>query len=343
MCLFVYRNADTFSMALVHEFSFVLLRLRRISCNDVQSCLTSAALALCEVCVSVIAVCLSITFVGIAVGGVAAIKLVGGSVLKWHASLSQYGGVIARGLRVCQTPLPPGAQTVSVNVGVGLPIGGRASARRVPVVAPIGATAGATVMFRHVDGSMYTVSVPFGVPAGHTFWATLPAVPVVASGEGGQIDVGRTVEMLLNRGCTACLAEVYCCCLPCYLLSQLLAPLFLALSLGCAAVGALCRSAGAGCAPLDRLAYDWWPTVLVILHEYDRASSALAFADDARWRLCACGCLRSEAESEAVVVMGQPVEASDYPHSWSSVVVVQGSPAANAHTAKATDDAAALV
>ena len=155
------------------------------------------------------------------------------------------------------------------------------AARRVPMAVPIGAEAGATLRFRHPNGTVYSVPVPVGVPAGRTFWATLPvAVPVVgAAGGGGAVDVGATIEATLRRLCAACLAEGYCCCLPFYLVSLLLTPFTMGLSMACAAVSALCRGVNAGCMPLQRLSEDWWPSVLIILHDYDRTSSAIAFAD----------------------------------------------------------------
>ena len=180
---------------------------------------------------------------------------------------------------------------------------------------PVGAAAGAVLRFRHASGAMYTVPVPAGVAPGRMFYATLPVeVPIVPRSRGaspGQVDVGATIEATLKRCCAACLAEVYCCCLPFYLLSLLLSPFFMAVSLGCAAVGGVCQAASAGCMPVGRLADDWWPSVLVILHGFDRTSSMIAFGDPSKLLLLSCA-LQTEALSEAVVVVGEPVDPADW-------------------------------
>lgn len=335
MCLFLFRLIDSFSAVLTHV---IRERLRRITCNDIQSCVIGFVITIMELCLVVVVTVAASCLVGASVAAMAAAKLVFGVALKWHTSLAGYFGTIYRGLRACQAPTTP---VGSVDVGVHMPIEAGATARRVPMAVPVGAAAGATLRFRHPDGSVYTVPVPMGVPAGRTFWATLPvAVPVVgsAAGRGGSVDVAATVEATLRRLCAACIAEVYCCCMPFYLLSLLLAPLAMGLSLGCAAVSALCRGVNAGCMPLRRLAEDWWPSVLIILHDYDRTSSAIAFGDPARFRVGACA-FQTEAVSEAIVVMGEPVDPAD----WSTPDVVLVEPLAGPKVGPKGDSPAVMV
>ena len=213
MCLFIFRLIDLFSSVITHV---IRERLRHITCNDIQSCIAGFVITIMELCLVVVTAAGTVSIVGASVAAIATVKLVCGVTLKWHDSLGGYISTISRGLRACQAPTTP---VGSVEVGVHVPVagggggGGGASAatRRMPMAVPIGAAAGATLRFRHPDGSVYTVRVPVGVPAGRTFWATLPvAVPVVgtAGRGGGKVDAGATIEATLRRLCAACVAEV---------------------------------------------------------------------------------------------------------------------------------------
>jgi hypothetical protein len=278
MCLFIFRNLQLICDALRRAAEHLL---RQISFKDVQSFAMYIArllLALPALLLGVMAVCMGVSCV-------AAIKLLAGTAVRISRSMHRYFGVLQAGVQAYQgdaTAVPTGLPTLVTE--------------RVLVEVPLHVAPGASLRIEIPSGA-YEVVVPPAVPPGRSFVAevTVPSgVPVRDS---------RLME-LLGRCCACCRAEVYCCCLPFYLLSLVFIPFFLALDLACAAVGALCTATRSCCLPPEQILTDLVPSVLVEIQAFDRRSSGVAFGNAAQWRVCTCFAL--DATSTAVP-MGHPV------------------------------------
>ena len=85
--------------------------------------------------------------------------------------------------------------------------------------------------------------------------------------------------------CRCCLAEVYCCCLPCFALYAVLLPLILLVELLLHALVATIDAAAAGIVQHPR---QWWPQLAAVLRGYDLRSSTVCFANAQRFTLCDC-------------------------------------------------------
>ena len=87
---------------------------------------------------------------------------------------------------------------------------------------------------------------------------------------------------------SCCLAEVYCCCFPCFGLYAFLLPIILLVELLANAIVATINAAAAGAVAHPR---DWWPQLSRELRAYDVRSSVICFADAQRFVLCDCECV----------------------------------------------------
>ncbi len=136
---------------------------------------------------------------------VAVLKLLMGTVVKVDKALRDYCGVIQRGVNAYQG--------TDGGVAVGVPVAAAMAREQIPVQVPLGVGPGTTLSIEHPRGAV-SVVVPQGVPPGGTFLVELaPAVGLPVAPERPWF------FRAADSCCASCLAELYCCCAPLYLLS----------------------------------------------------------------------------------------------------------------------------